>query len=112
MIRVENLRKHFGGLKAVDGIPIEIASGSITGLIGPNGAGKTTLFNTIAGLYAPSAGGGCRWRYHDDAVRYRHIVGNGSSDTATIGAHDGNHTISGNQAFGSTGCLCGIDTAT
>jgi branched-chain amino acid transport system ATP-binding protein len=56
MIRVENLHKHFGGLKAVDGISIEIASGSITGLIGPNGAGKTTLFNTIAGLYAPSAG--------------------------------------------------------
>jgi len=56
MIRVENLHKHFGGLRAVDGISIEIASGSITGLIGPNGAGKTTLFNTIAGLYAPSAG--------------------------------------------------------
>ena len=56
MIRVENLCKHFGGLKAVDGISIEIESGSITGLIGPNGAGKTTLFNTIAGLYAPTSG--------------------------------------------------------
>jgi branched-chain amino acid transport system ATP-binding protein len=56
MIRVKNLHKHFGGLKAVDGISIEIAGGSITGLIGPNGAGKTTLFNTIAGLYTPSAG--------------------------------------------------------
>ncbi len=56
MIRVENLSKHFGGLKAVDHIAIEIASGSITGLIGPNGAGKTTLFNTIAGLYVPSSG--------------------------------------------------------
>ncbi len=56
MIRVENLSKHFGGLKAVDHISIEIASGSITGLIGPNGAGKTTLFNTIAGIYAPSSG--------------------------------------------------------
>jgi hypothetical protein len=40
------------------------------------------------------------------------LVGNSSSDTATIGAHDGNHTVSGNQAFGGTGCLCGIDTAT
>ena len=56
MIRVENLCKYFGGLKAVDGISIEIAQGSITGLIGPNGAGKTTLFNTIAGLYAPTSG--------------------------------------------------------
>jgi len=56
MIRIENVCKHFGGLKAVDHVSIEIAEGSITGLIGPNGAGKTTLFNTIAGLYAPSAG--------------------------------------------------------
>ena len=56
MIRVENLSKHFGGLKAVDNVSINIAKGSITGLIGPNGAGKTTLFNTIAGLYTPNSG--------------------------------------------------------
>lgn len=56
MIRVENLSKHFGGLKAVNNTSINIAKGSITGLIGPNGAGKTTLFNTIAGLYAPTSG--------------------------------------------------------
>ena len=56
MIRVENVCKYFGGLKAVDHVSIEIAAGSITGLIGPNGAGKTTLFNTIAGLYAPTEG--------------------------------------------------------
>jgi branched-chain amino acid transport system ATP-binding protein len=56
MIRVENLCKHFGGLKAVDNVSISIGKGSITGLIGPNGAGKTTLFNTIAGLYEPTSG--------------------------------------------------------
>ena len=56
MIRVEHLSKHFGGLKAVDNVSINIAKGSITGLIGPNGAGKTTLFNIIAGLYTPGAG--------------------------------------------------------
>jgi branched-chain amino acid transport system ATP-binding protein len=56
MIRIDNVCKHFGGLKAVDHVSIEIAEGSITGLIGPNGAGKTTLFNTIAGLYAPTSG--------------------------------------------------------
>ncbi len=56
MIRVENLCKHFGGLKAVDRVTLEIEAGSITGLIGPNGAGKTTLFNTIAGLYPPTSG--------------------------------------------------------
>ena len=56
MIRVENVSKHFGGLKAVDHTTLTIAKGSITGLIGPNGAGKTTLFNTIAGLYQPTEG--------------------------------------------------------
>ncbi len=56
MVRVENISKHFGGLKAVDNVSINIAKGSITGLIGPNGAGKTTLFNIIAGLYTPTAG--------------------------------------------------------
>jgi len=56
MIRVENLSKHFGGIKAVDDVTLEIAEGSITGLIGPNGAGKTTLFNVIAGAYRPTHG--------------------------------------------------------
>ncbi|MEJ2624282.1 MAG: ABC transporter ATP-binding protein [Pseudolabrys sp.] len=56
MIVVENLHKHFGGFRAVDGASIEIATGSITGLIGPNGAGKTTTFNVIAGLLPPTSG--------------------------------------------------------
>ena len=56
MIRVEELHKHFGGLRAVDGASLEIKSGTITGLIGPNGAGKSTLFNVIAGLYPPTSG--------------------------------------------------------
>jgi branched-chain amino acid transport system ATP-binding protein len=56
LIRVENLHKHFGGFRAVDGASLEIAKGSITGLIGPNGAGKTTLFNVIAGLLPPTSG--------------------------------------------------------
>src|SRR5210317_185667 len=56
MIRIDNVCKYFGGLKAVDHVSVEIAAGSITGLIGPNGAGKTTLFNTIAGLHAPTEG--------------------------------------------------------
>lgn len=56
MIVVEDVHKHFGGLRAVDGATLTIETGSITGLIGPNGAGKTTLFNVIAGLYTPTSG--------------------------------------------------------
>ena len=56
MLKIKNLNKSFGGLKAVNNVNLEVDKGSITGLIGPNGAGKTTLFNTIAGLYAPDNG--------------------------------------------------------
>ena len=56
MIEVENLHRHFGGFRAVDGATLSIAKGSITGLIGPNGAGKTTLFNVIAGVLKPTSG--------------------------------------------------------
>ena len=56
MIKIENVHKHFGGFRAVDGASFEIKEGSITGLIGPNGAGKTTLFNVIAGVLPPTSG--------------------------------------------------------
>ena len=56
MLKVENVNKFFGGLKAVNNVSLEVQKGSITGLIGPNGAGKTTLFNTIAGVYSANSG--------------------------------------------------------
>jgi branched-chain amino acid transport system ATP-binding protein len=56
MISVRHVSKSFGGIKAVRDCSLDVVKGSITGLIGPNGAGKSTLFNTIAGLFAPSAG--------------------------------------------------------
>ncbi len=56
LLRVSNVAKAFGGLRAVDGCTLSVREGTITGLIGPNGAGKSTLFNLIAGLYAPDSG--------------------------------------------------------
>jgi ABC-type branched-subunit amino acid transport system ATPase component len=53
---VENLRKTFGGITAVDGASFAVERGSLTGLIGPNGAGKSTTFNCIAGVHEPTSG--------------------------------------------------------
>lgn len=56
ILSVNNVHKHFGGIKAVNGISLEVEPQRITGLIGPNGAGKTTLFNVISGFYSPDEG--------------------------------------------------------
>jgi len=53
---VENLRKTFGGITAVDDASFSVAEGSLTGLIGPNGAGKSTTFNCITGVHEPTSG--------------------------------------------------------
>ncbi len=55
-LEVENLRKTFGGITAVDDVSFEVEKGSLTGLIGPNGAGKSTTFNLITGMHDPDSG--------------------------------------------------------
>ncbi|MBI1754544.1 MAG: branched-chain amino acid ABC transporter ATP-binding protein/permease [Acidobacteria bacterium] len=56
LLVLEDLRRHFGGVKAVDGLSMTVRSGTIHGLIGPNGSGKSTVVNVISGLYTPSSG--------------------------------------------------------
>ena len=55
-LRVEGLRKRFGGQAAVDGVGFTVAPGAVLGLIGPNGSGKTTLLNLLNGVHRPDAG--------------------------------------------------------
>jgi branched-chain amino acid transport system ATP-binding protein len=56
MLRLEGLSKHFGGVKAVDHLEIQIEKGEIYGLIGPNGSGKSTTVNLICGIYPATRG--------------------------------------------------------
>ncbi len=56
VLTVDNLAKHFGGLKALDGVSFSVRRGSVHALIGPNGSGKTTFLNVISGLYRATSG--------------------------------------------------------
>jgi ABC-type branched-subunit amino acid transport system ATPase component/ABC-type branched-subunit amino acid transport system permease subunit len=56
ILEIRDLARHFGGVRAVDGVSLSVKSGRIHGLIGPNGSGKSTLVNVVSGLYVPTAG--------------------------------------------------------
>jgi branched-chain amino acid transport system ATP-binding protein len=55
-LETQNLAKSFGGLRALDGVSIDVAKGSITLVIGPNGSGKTTLINVVTGFLPADQG--------------------------------------------------------
>ena len=56
VLRTQDLGITFGGLKAVQGVNLEIRKKQLYGLVGPNGAGKTTIFNLLTGVYQPTTG--------------------------------------------------------
>ena len=56
LLQLTNLKRSFGGVRAVDDVSLEIEEGTIFGLIGPNGAGKTTLVNLVTGYIRPQSG--------------------------------------------------------
>ena len=56
LLEVKGMMKHFGGVKAVDGVDFTANEGEILAIIGPNGAGKTTVFNILTGFYTPDEG--------------------------------------------------------
>jgi ABC-2 type transport system ATP-binding protein len=69
-IEVEQVSKHYGALRALDGVSLKIEAGEFFGLLGPNGAGKTTLINILAGLVV-ATGGVARVMGHDVVGDYR-----------------------------------------
>lgn len=56
VLKINDLHKSFGGIKAINGLSFELRRNEILGLLGPNGSGKTTLFNLITGVYAADSG--------------------------------------------------------
>ncbi len=56
MLELKGLSKHFGGVRAVDGLDLRVAQGEVFGLIGPNGSGKSTVVNLVCGLFPVTAG--------------------------------------------------------
>lgn len=74
---MSDLRRHYGGVRAVDGATFHVRRGSVTALIGPNGAGKTTAFNLITGFARPDGG---RVRFDG-----RDVTGRGADRLARLG---------------------------
>jgi ABC-2 type transport system ATP-binding protein len=76
-IVVEGLKKHFGEVKAVDGVDLLVEQKSVFGLLGPNGAGKTTTVRILTTLLHPDAGRATVAGYDvvKDAERLRHVIG-------------------------------------
>jgi ABC-2 type transport system ATP-binding protein len=74
-LQVRELKKHYGAVRAVDGIDLEIAAGECFGLLGPNGAGKTTAIEICEGLLAPDSGDvrvlGRSWETNERELRQR-----------------------------------------
>ena len=56
MLELKGLTKHFGGVRAVDGLDLRVTQGEMFGLIGPNGSGKSTIVNLVCGLFPITAG--------------------------------------------------------
>ncbi len=56
LLRIDDIHLSFGGVKAINGVSINVPKGCIHAIIGPNGAGKTSVFNCISGVYKPQRG--------------------------------------------------------
>jgi sodium transport system ATP-binding protein len=99
------LVKHFGTVKAVDGVSLRIERGEVVGLLGPNGAGKTTILRMIAGILSPDAG--------SIAVNGIDVASDPLAARASIGFHSGDtqlyRRLTAREALVYFGRLYGIE---
>jgi ABC-2 type transport system ATP-binding protein len=107
-VSIRGLRKHFGQKAAVDGIDLDVPSGSFYGLVGPNGAGKTTTLSMVTGLLRPDQGqiflhGVDVWR---EPIRAKSLVGVLSDGVRLF------DRLTGEQLVEYAGLLSGMDRAT
>jgi ABC-2 type transport system ATP-binding protein len=107
-VSIRGLRKRFGQKAAVDGIDLDVPSGSFYGLVGPNGAGKTTTLSMVTGLLRPDQGqiflhGVDVWR---EPIRAKSLVGVLSDGVRLF------DRLTGEQLVEYAGLLSGMDRAT
>jgi branched-chain amino acid transport system ATP-binding protein len=93
LLETRRLTKRFGGLVAVDELPLTIRDGEIRGLIGPNGSGKTTTINLVSGLYRADAGEIRLRGDRIDGLRPHDITRRGVARTFQIPKLFGNMTV-------------------
>jgi branched-chain amino acid transport system ATP-binding protein len=84
LLKTRGLTKRFGGLTAVDDLPLVVKAGEIRGLIGPNGSGKTTTINLLSGLYRADEGEIHLRGQRIDRLRPHEITGRGVARTFQI----------------------------
>ncbi|PYN94038.1 MAG: ABC transporter ATP-binding protein [Candidatus Rokuibacteriota bacterium] len=84
LLETRGLTKRFGGLTAVDALPLSVRPGEIRGLIGPNGSGKTTTINLVSGLYRADAGEVYLRGQRIDRLRPHEITAQGVARTFQI----------------------------
>jgi branched-chain amino acid transport system ATP-binding protein len=84
LLETRGLTKRFGGLVAVDGLPLTVGQGEVRGLIGPNGSGKTTTINLLSGLYRADGGEIRLRRERIDHLRPHQITARGVARTFQI----------------------------
>ena len=103
-ILIENFKKDYGDVKAVEGLTLRIPEGMIFGLLGPNGSGKTTTINCLSGLINPTSGllkvGG--YDVQKESGKVRQILGICPQETALYPYLSGKENI---ELFGDLYCV-------